>query len=137
MQRLRILRGDIAWWLAALICIGGGPALLVLIALKDAVSVKAVIIALFVIGAGLWAFYRASSAGIDALRGRLDDQDTHLHPFVKHGNWLESMSFFRLRTDDGLELKVSRAAFGAIDEGARYRIHFAPWSRILVSAELA
>lgn len=137
LQRLRILRGDIAWWLAALSCIGGGPASLVVFALKDSISIKAVIIALFVIGAGCWALYRASSAGMDALRGRLHGQDTHLHPFVKHGNWLESMSFFRLRTDDGVQLKVPHAAFGAVDDGVRYRIHFAPLSRILVSVEVA
>jgi hypothetical protein len=74
-------------------------------------------------------------SGIDAVRGRVAKKLTHVHQHSRKGNLLKSVTFDRLLTDDGQELKTWRAAFDTVTTGHIYRVDFGPLSKQLISLE--
>ena len=138
MQRLRLFRGDIGWWLVAALLIGV-PALL-FVAVRAGIlpldlvkGIRALLLALYSLGVGLWALYTAVDVGIDSARGRVHSQLTHLP--VSPSTLEQHRTFYSFRTDDGAEVRVRRADFTGLNPDHLYRVCFAPVSKQLISIE--
>jgi hypothetical protein len=138
MQRLRLLVGDVEWWLIAGLLIAG-PALLFvavragLLPLSLIKDIELVGFGLYSLGIGLWALYRAIDVGIDVVRGRVRSQLTHLP--VSPSTMEQHRTFYSFRTDEGVAVRVQRQEFKGIDPDDLYRVYFAPVSKQLINLE--
>jgi hypothetical protein len=144
-QRRRLLRGNLGWWITAVICLGAPITFFVGLHSGSVdwtpnffTSGKLNLMLLFVAGLGLWATYRAIGTSVDAMSGSVRSERTPLKHVMEeslsddHGD----PTLYRLHTDKGVVLRVTKGIYDAIPFDRSFTIYFAPRARKLLGMEV-
>jgi len=139
-QRLRLLEADLGWLILAILCFGEASSLALISRSAGwepnvLTGLKGTVLVLLGVGWGIWALVRAGKGGVDSLRGRVTGERTRLSPH-REQSWAGN-TVYRLRTENGHELRVLEDVFDAVSVSpqTRYLVHFAPLSQKLISLE--